>query len=377
METPTLYKFYDDQYNYSDLEQAYNAGLENYLRSLKRGIKDQEEFMTAGQNIMNGIRTGRVTWNGTSFNDSKGEYTNSSDKNKSKDYMGLMAHYIYGLMGKQNKYKAPEKEKIDSISTALNKDIFGSDTPDWTAWNQLDTLDTKFQNRSQALYNSLLKLKSNPNYADKIEDINKALKVLKDKSIDTGDYIALSKLGIDYKNFFNLQSPYQGDINALKTELLQKFPITEDLQTKTLDLGKYGTYTLQQYINQIQQLSDENLLKGLNIYMNNPEQTDTCIYPNGKKVKIDNSTVIYMLTTLGVKRNLFSKLNDNIVYLRGLDNTDKFTSYVYDKKSNSIKEVSSHHLPQGQQTVRNWLAEKHINVSNNSILDQYFTTPKT
>lgn len=379
MENPTLYKFYNDDYNYTDLEKAYNAGLEDYLRSLKRGIKDQEEFITAGQNLMNGIKTGRVTWDGTEFHDSEGEYTNSTDKNKSKDYMGLMAHYIYKLMGEQKKYEAPEK-KIDDLSVALNKNIFGSDTADWVAWNQLDTLDSKFQNRTQALYNALVKLKSDPNYADKIEDIDKALIALQDHTIDNGDYMALSKLGIDYQNFFNTQGPkkvYQSNIDALKAELLQKFPITEDLYTRTLNMGQYGNYTLQQYINQISQVSDENLLKALQIYITNPEQTDTCKYPNGKKVEMDNSIVVYLLTSLGLKRGLFNKLNDDIIYLNGLDNPDKFTSYVYDKKSGSIKEVSSHYIPKGQQTVRNWLAERQKTAPNNSVLDQYFTTPST
>jgi len=82
------------------LRRAYDEGFNDYLSTLKRGSKDEAAFRDAGEKIMSGIKEGRVTWGEGHFTDSKGEYTNSTSKNRHKDYMGLMANYIYGLMGR-------------------------------------------------------------------------------------------------------------------------------------------------------------------------------------------------------------------------------------------------------------------------------------
>ncbi|WP_294355506.1 hypothetical protein [uncultured Clostridium sp.] len=42
--TPSLYSFYGKQYDYNDLAQAADQGLNEYLATLKRGEKDSEEF---------------------------------------------------------------------------------------------------------------------------------------------------------------------------------------------------------------------------------------------------------------------------------------------------------------------------------------------
>ena len=129
--TPTLYSFYGKQYDYNDLAQAADQGLNEYLQTLKRGEKDSSDFRNAYTNLMSGIKDGSITFDNGQFHDSKGRYTNSDKKNK--DYYGLIANYIYGKMGKSNVYKKPDDpSKIkwgnDSVRTALMRQLFNSDS---------------------------------------------------------------------------------------------------------------------------------------------------------------------------------------------------------------------------------------------------------
>ena len=90
--TPNLYSFYGKQYDYNDLAQSADQGLNEYLATLKRGEKDSDNFRTAYANIMSGIKDGSITFDNGQFHDSKGRYTNSDKTNK--DYYGLIANYI-------------------------------------------------------------------------------------------------------------------------------------------------------------------------------------------------------------------------------------------------------------------------------------------
>lgn len=69
--TPNLYSFYGKQYDYNDLAQAADQGLNEYLTTLKRGEKDSDDFRTAYANIMAGIKDGSITFDNGQFHDSR------------------------------------------------------------------------------------------------------------------------------------------------------------------------------------------------------------------------------------------------------------------------------------------------------------------
>ena len=111
---PNTYTLSDRNYDYSQLESAYNKSVNNFLDGIKRGKSERNNFLQAGQNILEGIKSGNLSFTNGRFYDKTGKLTNLGKGNR--DYNGVMAYYIYDLMQKQT----PQEE--ENISKKLLKD---------------------------------------------------------------------------------------------------------------------------------------------------------------------------------------------------------------------------------------------------------------
>lgn len=119
---PNTYTLSDRNYDYSELESAYNKSVNNFLDGIKRGKSERENFLQAGQNILEGIKSSNLSFTNGRFYDKTGKLTNLGKGNR--DYNGIMAYYIYDLMQKQT----PQKEESISArllkNAGLNRDYF-------------------------------------------------------------------------------------------------------------------------------------------------------------------------------------------------------------------------------------------------------------
>ena len=76
------YSMYGKDYDFEDLQRRADAGLNQYISTLKRGYKDQDKFRQAYYNLMSGIQDGTITFQNGQYIDSTGRYTNSENKKK-------------------------------------------------------------------------------------------------------------------------------------------------------------------------------------------------------------------------------------------------------------------------------------------------------
>lgn len=389
----TLYAFYDDKYDYNALRRAYDQGYQEYLSGLKRGSKDEALFRDAGEKLMSGIKSGRVTWNEGRYLDSQGEYTNSTDKNKNKDYMGLMANYIYNLMNQQQKYVSPEdKNKIKwdngkGFSIALNRELFGRDTPDYDAWNQLDTTETGVKNRAARLVEAFTKMKANPNlFSDaKTIDYDSAITALQDGTIDPGDYMALSRIGIDYKNLLGakqeikdqeqeIKNQEQEGIHnqdELKAQFESEFPFTADLATITIgELPNYGEWTRKLIGRVNNSLSDKQLSTAIYRHLYDKNYQLSFLH-DGEEHVVNHNYGLRSLLQLALKRGLAKQIssdNPNLYYIPNVGSKSRFTGWVWDKANNQMKEISGHYLPDMKQRAQNrWNELNHLGDSRYNV----------
>lgn len=386
----TLYIFYDDKYDYNALRRAYDQGYQEYLSGLKRGSKDEALFRDAGEKLMSGIKSGRVTWNEGRYLDSQGEYTNSTDKNKNKDYMGLMANYIYNLMNQQQKYVSPEdKNKIKwdngkGFSIALNRELFRRDTPDYDAWNQLDTAETGVKNRAARLVEALIKMKANPNlFSDAgTIDYDAAITALQDGTIDPGDYLALSRIGSDYKNLLGVKSEQEIKADeakaqeqerihnqvAPKTQFESEFPFITDL--KSLTIGQQPLYA-QSLTNSLKKvfnrMSDTQIQKYIYKHLNNNEFK---IHLNTGQ-NIDRNFSLRELLSQAAQRGLLQRIsqdNPNLFRIKGSGSTSRFTTWIFNSSTGQLNEISMHNLPEGKQRAQNrWNELNHLGDSRYNV----------
>ena len=102
------YSMYGKDYDFEDLQRKADAGLNQYISTLKRGYKDQDKFRQAYYNLMSGIQDGTITFQNGQYVVSTGRYTNS--ETKKKDYYGLMANYIYNQQKRGKLYTPPEDD---------------------------------------------------------------------------------------------------------------------------------------------------------------------------------------------------------------------------------------------------------------------------
>lgn len=362
--TPSLYSFYGKQYDYNDLAQAADQGLNEYLATLKRGEKDSEEFQNAYSNIMSGIKDGSITFDNGHFHDSKGRYTNAEKKNK--DYYGLIANYIYNKMGKSNVYEAPkDTSKIDwdnnSVKTALMRQLFNSDTGNIKDFLELDEEKNGVRGiakRSAYLADALQAVANNwdntfSGYQDNDKSkyvtlLTNAATALRDGKIDPGDYLALSKAvgGMDFRSMMYTGEPQTPVIQSATPQAVQSTAQQAPLKTKhtSLNDNSYNTQMLSRISSVMSRVPTNGLINILrNSFYNrsykfgNDRRIAKLFGTSNISSKAGVTATLYAMQSQGMLRRLAGD-NDNLFYIRGL-NTKKGTGWIWDKLNNTVTEM--------------------------------------
>ena len=379
--TPNLYSFYGKQYDYNDLAQAADQGLNEYLVTLKRGEKDSNDFRTAYTNIMSGIKDGSITFNNGQFHDSKGRYTNSDKKNK--DYYGLIANYIYGKMGKSNVYQAPkDPSKIEwgdgSVKTALMRQLFNSDNGNVKDFLELDAEKNgvrSIANRSTYLSNALQSVADNwDNTFQGYQDADKskyipllvnAAKALRDGTIDPGDYLALSKAvgGMDFREMMATGTP---TVQEQPAQQLQNTPVQQpQLKTKHASLfdKSYDANTMSRMTSVMVKIPSKGLINILrNSFYNryyrfgSDPRISQIFGSSNISSKAGVTATLNALQAQGVLQNADPN-NTNLYYIPGLK-TKKGTGWIWDKANNTITEVPLQNIPYARAQLEKVQAHK-------------------
>lgn len=361
--TPSLYSFYGKQYDYNDLAQAADQGLNEYLATLKRGEKDAEEFQNAYSNIMSGIKDGSITFDNGHFHDSKGRYTNAEKKNK--DYYGLIANYIYNKMGKSNVYEAPkDTSKIDwdsnSVKTALMRQLFNNDTGNIKDFLELDEEKNGvrgIEKRSAYLADALQSVANNwdntfSGYQDNdkskyITLLTNAATALRDGKIDPGDYLALSKAvgGMDFRSMMYTGTPQTPVTQSTTPQATQSTIQQAPLKTKhaSLNDNSYNTQTLSKISSVMSRVPTNGLINILrNSFYNrsykfgNDRRIAKLFGTSNISSKAGVTATLYAMQAQGMLKKTSDK--GDIYYIRGL-NTKKGTGWIWDKLNNTVTEV--------------------------------------
>ena len=373
--TPNLYSFYGKQYDYNDLAQAADQGLNEYLATLKRGEKDSNDFRTAYSNIMSGIKDGSITFDNGQFHDSRGRYTNSDKKNK--DYYGLIANYIYGKMGKSNVYQAPkDPSKIEwgdgSVKTALMRQLFNSDNGNVKDFLELDAEKNgvrSIANRSTYLSNALQSVADNwDNTFQGYQDADKskyvpllinAAKALRDGTIDPGDYLALSKAvgGIDFREMMATGTP---TVQASTTQTVQptQVPQTPQIKTRHASLAdsSYNPETISRMTSIMTKVPTKGLINILrNSFYNrhyrfgSDPRISQIFGSSNISSKAGITATLNALNAQGVLQNADPD-SPNLFYIPGT-RTKKGTAWVWDKAQNTITEIPIQSIPYLNQQI--------------------------
>ena len=372
--TPTLYSFYGKQYDYNDLARLSDQGLNEYLGTLRRGDKDSEEFRTAYNNIMSGIRDGSITFADGEFHDSEGRYTNSDKKHR--DYYGLMANYIYNQMGKSNEYVVPEdtskiKWADDSIKTALMRQLFNSDTARLQDFLDLDEEKDGVRgitNRSKYLAQALQSIVDNwdttfSGYQDSdktkyVDLLNAASHAIADGTIDPGDYLALGNAigGVDFRSLMATGTPKTTKTTTTEQPVQQNKPVettteqSKPIRSTKLTDGSYTPEIIKQMSATMQNIPTMGLV---NILRNSFYNRDYTFRNDSRISKIfQNSNASNRLGVTATLNALYEqgKLyradpnNANLYYIPGLK-TKKGTGWVWDKANNTVSEMQLSNIP--------------------------------
>ena len=366
--TPNLYSFYGKQYDYNDLAQTADQGLNEYLATLKRGEKDSDNFRTAYSNIMAGIKDGSITFDNGQFHDSKGRYTNSDKKNK--DYYGLIANYIYGKMGKSNVYQAPkDPSKIEwgdgSVKTALMRQLFNSDNGNVKDFLELDAEKNgvrSIANRSTYLSNALQSIADNwDNTFQGYQDADKsryvpllvnAAKALRDGTINPGDYLALSKAvgGMDFREMMATGTP---TVQEQPAQQLQNAPVQQpQIKTKHASLidKSYDVNTMSRMTSVMTRVPSKDLINILrNSFYNryyrfgSDPRISQIFGSSNISSKAGVTATLNALQAQGVLQNADPN-NPNLYYIPGLK-TKNGTGWVWDKANNTVTEMLLENIP--------------------------------
>lgn len=362
-QTPDLYSFYGKQYDYNDLAQTADQGLNEYLLSLKRGEKDQTDFRDAYSNIMAGIKDGTITFDNGRFYDSQGRYTNSDKKNK--DYYGLIANYIYGKMGKSKVYEKPvDTSKISwedgGIRKALMQELFNSDTGNIKNFLDLDQENNgvrSLTNRANYLANAFQSIANNwdntfQGYQDSDKEryvtlLNNAATALRDGKIDPGDYLALSKAagGMDFREMMATGTP-------TKVENPQQTQSKPTIKTKRASLvdENFDPRMLSQMSSVMARVPTRSLIGILrNSFYNRhynfgyDRRIQTLFGTPNISSKAGITATLNALQTQG-KLRAADPENPNLFYIPGL-RTKRGTGWVWDKANNTVTEMLLENIP--------------------------------
>ena len=374
--TPTLYSFYGKQYDYNDLAQAADQGLNEYLATLKRGEKDSDDFRTAYTNIMAGIKDGSITFDNGQFHDSKGRYTNSDKKNK--DYYGLIANYIYGKMGQSGVYKKPEETPWDAstnVKKALMQELYNSDAPNLQDFLDLDAQKDGVRaitNRSARLANAFQSLADNwdnrfSGYSD--DDRNKyrqllgeAATALRDGTIDPGDYLSLSRAvgGVDFREMMATGTPTVQTNAPQVIQTTQAPQVSQTPQIKTRHASLADSSYNPETISRMTSIMSRVPTKGLIDILRNSFYSRNYRFGNDRRIQSifgssnisSKAGVTATLNALGVQGVLKNADPDNpdLFYIPGM-RTKKGTAWVWDKANNIITEMLVQNIPYLNQQV--------------------------
>lgn len=173
------YIYYDDRYDFKDLQKRGDAQLSDFIFYNRFNDEQAKNIRKAYSEIMSGIGKGDITYEYGRFYDSTGTIKNGKyydkdgkekySKSPSKDYYGMAARFIADLYQSGKKYVDPnDKNKIKTengkgLSSVLTKQIFGeTDSPNVNYFYDLDELDTNTNKRGTT--NRLDKLKTGITY---------------------------------------------------------------------------------------------------------------------------------------------------------------------------------------------------------------------
>lgn len=402
--SPTLYSWYDKKYDFDQLQRDADAGVHEYIASLKRGSKDIDQFMKAYYDIMTGIRDGSITFKDGRYVDSKGRYSNGlyyddkdvkqTSKRSSKDYYGLMANYIYGKQRSQNEYTAPEdKTKIkwagsSSVAKAITRNMFNSDTwnnQDFQDLNEYDEFgkvkgtDKRYKKLHDAFgyalsnFDNLFSGYSEQDKVNATKYISEAMDYLSDGKIDPGDYLALNKAasGLDYRSMFSDrtvetpslkdQTPQDsgGDFVSWVSKTYPIFSGTLHTSRNLNDGLTYDSNSLNKITEVVKSLDDENLYRIIRHALANKNYR----FSNQDfVVKAFGDAPPWFSNPLGVRLALqtlkdkgllksFGGNQSHLYYIPRTDNNQRFTSWVWDSKNGTLSEMSYHDIPSWRERI--------------------------
>lgn len=407
--SPTLYTFRGKQYDFDQLEQDLNNGINDYIASLSRGEKDREKLLEAYYNMKEGIRDGSVTFRDSDnrYWDSRGRYTNTSSKS-SKDHYGLIANYIFGRQKAQKEYVSPEdltkikREGNSSIGKAITRHIFNSDTWNQQNFQDLNEYDDEgnivgTDKRLEKLYDTFNDIYKNydtyfSGYTDTekqrdLEYLSQAITKIKDNKIDPGDYLALgAATGLDFNKIFS-KSTKQKEQEQQKEQpvdfypwIISNHPVAQDLQLP-IDLSdnkNYSSSSIQKLLDTFDTLDNDSLIK---VVMGNILNIDgkydfnkwnfILRAFNNENQNFSNQLGTRIALNKLIEKNLLRPLGEqypNLYYIPKSDDVNKETAWIYDANTKTLREVSWHDIPwKREEFVSEW-AKK--NTPNN---DPYYT----
>ena len=428
--SPKLYNHYDNQYNFSDLQRLVDTTLPAYLDSIDGDDYDKQQIKLAVYNLLNGIGDNTVAFKNGRFVDSEGRYKNGlyydkdgtqkySDKKK-RDYYGMGATFLFNQMNRVPKYQEEvvEKPKWNNSSTPrelLLKGVFNSTTPDINYFLDLDPYNEETGTRGIANRAKVIKdwidsaindsIFNNYDYSDQdkaqfLANARKASEVLSDNSIDSGDYLYLSRAFPDIKwdNLFSRDkqiAQQEGTQEAQKESPQQQFTqqgfndwLNETWQrkpndSKSLQIANdnthYGAWTENKILSAIQSADENALLSYLETAISDPNREfgyDSLFKGTvGNKVPhISSKKVAELIIATLMRQNklIQDPNNTNIYYIPGAVDKNTNSGYYYDASTKTVHKRSVRDIPYWQDQLWNQYSGNNME----SWTGRYFTQYK-
>ena len=376
-DTPTLYNFYESQYDFNNLARRVDSGINAHISTLKKGKKYEKEFREAVANLMEGVKDGTITFGNGRYNDSLGRYRNDEDKNK--DVYGWAASYIYDNMQNVPKYvKQNTSKKYDntSLGRELVRTVFRSDSGNLQYFWDVDPLDTStgtrgIEGRIGVLNEAINLMNADDALTDYSEsdkaimrkNLQQASQILQD-GITPGESLKLSKIfgGIDWNNWlrtdFNEESNEKSNQQTSQQE--QQFDKNKFYDYVHTKHPVYNGELSSQVLNPVYNNETQNFARRLGEKSNDYLQQ----IPLDKLADPDK----YLYINALISRKLLPKSNN--LYI--LPNTLKDeTVLTYDLKTRTLSRKRTHELEYYRNKWRNEYNQQNGNYSDQ--LDQFFT----